>query len=98
MDNYKEIKNYIHNELQITKTDIENIIIKTVENRIDKVLADDDFINTIIQKKIQSILNNPYKKPSWERLVNLNTKIFDVVVDEVAKTVKEKVDIRIKEI
>ena len=37
MTNYKEIKNYLHKELGITKEYVDSIIIKTVQDEVKKV-------------------------------------------------------------
>ena len=45
MDNYKEIKNYIHNELGITKEYVDNIIVKTVQDEVKKVFNNEGYYN-----------------------------------------------------
>ena len=42
MTNYKEIKNYLHNELGITKEYVDSIIIKTVQDEVKKVFNNEN--------------------------------------------------------
>ena len=97
MNNYKEVKNYIHNELNITKEDIQIIINKTIENEVKKKLNDESFIESIIDKEIKNKLMYPNKGVSIERLVNFNSMVENIIVDELAAIVKERLIIKFKE-
>ena len=47
MTNYKEIKNYLHNELGITKEYIDSIIVKTVKMKLKKFLIMKDMLGML---------------------------------------------------
>lgn len=96
MDNYKEIKNYIHNELKITKEEIRDMVIQTVREEVKSVLNDDSFIHTLVQNEIKTVMSNPHKSPNWKYLMTLDERIYKTVVSEVSKLVKNSLEIRFK--
>lgn len=96
MENYKEIKNYIHNELGITKESIQQIVINTVKEEVIKVFNDESKLERIVHNYIRNIVNGDYKSPSWHRVSDINSLIYNGVIDEICKTVKEKVEVRFK--
>lgn len=97
MNNYKEIKNYIHNDLKISKEDINKMIQLTVATEIRNLMKDKDFINKFVYIQLQRILSKEYEKPVYERMFNLNDKIFNSVANEISKMVKEKIQITLLE-
>lgn len=97
MDNYKEIKNYIHNDLKISKEDINKIIQVTVATEIRNLMKDEDYINKFIYVQLQRILAEDYEKPAYKRLFNLNDEIFNSVSNEISKIVKERIQISLLE-
>ena len=52
MTNYKEIKNYLHNELGITKEYIDSIIVKTIQDEVKKVFNNEGYVRDVIIKTI----------------------------------------------
>ena len=42
MSNYQMAKNYIHNDLGITKEYVDNVILKTVQKEVEKLFSDND--------------------------------------------------------
>lgn len=95
MDNYKEVKNHIHNTLKITKDDIQDTIQKTVVDEIHKLMEDSSFINELVRYQVKNILRDKYTKPKYKRLFSLNELIYDRVCDEISKTVKENIQIKV---
>lgn len=97
MDNYKEIKNYIHNDLKISKEDINKIIQVTVATEIRNLMKDKDFIDKFVYVQLQRILSKEYENPAYKRLFNLNDEIFNSVANEISKIVKERIQITLLE-
>lgn len=95
MNNYKEIKNVIHNDMKITKDDIKNIIIDTVRDEIIKIMNDEQFIESVVRSQLKSILNIEYTNPKYKRLFSLNELIYDNVCSEISKTVSENIKISV---
>lgn len=96
MSNYKDIKNYIHNELGITKDLINEIVFDTVKKEVQKVFNDESKIERIIHNYVREITKGDYKSPTWRRVSDINGLIYNGVIDEICKTVKEKVEVRFK--
>ena len=92
-NNYKEVKNYIHNDLKISKEYINSIIQVTVSNEIRKLMKDTDFINTLVSNRLKEILSKDYNKPIYNNLFTLDSKIYDDVSNEISKTIKERLKI-----
>lgn len=95
MDNYKQVKNLIHNELNITKDDIREIITNTVKDEITKIMTNEQFLDSVIRSQIKSILNTEYTNPKYKRLFSLNEMIYDNVCSQISKTVHDNIKISI---
>lgn len=94
-NNYKEVKNYIHNDLKISKEDINNIIQITVSTEIRKLMKDKDFIEGLVANRLKEILSKDYNKPIYNNLFTLDNKIYDAVFNEISKTIKERLKIEL---
>lgn len=94
-NNYKEVKNYIHNELKISKDDINSIIQITVATEIRKLMKDKDFINGLVANRLKEILSKDYNKPIYNNLFTLDNKIYDAISNEISKTIKERLKIEL---
>lgn len=94
-NNYKEVKNYIHNDLKISKEDINNIIQITVATEIRKLMKDKDFIEGLVANRLKEILSKDYNKPIYNNLFTLDNKIYDAVSNEISKTIKERLKIEL---
>lgn len=96
MDNYKEIKNYIHNELKITKEDIQKIIQEEVKKQISSLLNDSNFVENMIYYHISNLLSKGnYKNPRYQRITDINSFIYDGLMDELGKTVHNNIKIKV---
>ena len=95
MNTYKEVKNLIHNDMQITKDDIKNIIIDTVKDEVAKIMQDEQFIESIIRSQLKSILNTEYTNPKYKKLFSLNELIYDNVCSEISKMVSDNIKISV---
>ena len=94
MDNYKEIKNYLHNELGITKEYIDSIIIKTVQDEVKKIFNNEGYVRDVI---IKTIDREVCGESGWHTIHDMNSMIKDEILSIIVKEVKDKVIISLKE-
>jgi hypothetical protein len=96
MDNYKEVKNYIHNDLKITKEDIQEIIQKEVKNQVTALVKDSYFIHELIGSHVKQIFRKEeYKKPYFTIISDINEYIYRGLIDELGKVVHDNVKIKV---
>ena len=93
--NYLEVKNYIHNDLGITKEYIRDVIKETVAEEIKKSMKDELFLKGVVQSQIRDILNKEYTNPKYKKLFSLNELIYNGVCKEISKTVSENIKIQV---
>lgn len=92
-DKYKALRNFIHNELGITKEDIRVMVQEAVHNSVEthakRILADGNIINAAVVKAIQKEIDGyGYGARS------LQESITQLLVKELQK--KIGIDVRIK--
>lgn len=84
-------RNAIHNEAEITKQDIRDMVEKAVEHLVDKrvkqLLPDQIAMDRLIDKAIQSRVSAWYKKPT-----GFNENIEKRVATELSKKIKINVE------
>lgn len=96
MNNYKEVKNYIHNDLGITKEDINKIIIDTVKDEVAKLLKDESFVSSMMKNHIISLLKDKeYKNPRYRTITDINSFLYDNVLEELCRTVHNNIKIKV---
>ena len=93
---YKECKNVIHNDLGITKEYIDDIIKKTVQDEIKKLMNDENFIRGLVEKEVAYSL---YKKDNnrWHIIYDAANYVEDKITQTILNTVRDKVVISLKE-
>lgn len=96
MDNYKEVKNYIHNDLKISKQDIQDLIQNEIRTQISELLKDTSFIQSMIYNHISSILKDKnYNNPRYRTITDINSFIYDGLIDELGKVVHDNIKIKV---
>lgn len=95
MNNYKEVKNLVHNDLGITKDDIKKIIEQTVEKEIKKFFNDESRLNSFMLTYIKDLLKGDYENPNYRKVFMINNLIYDNVCSEISKIVKENLKIHV---
>lgn len=95
MSNYSDVKNFIHNELGITKEYIEEIVKDTVKKEIDKLMGDDCFIRGLVEKQV---LWNMGKKSNtnWHILNDCSNWISEEINKTILEEVKNRLEISLK--
>lgn len=97
VDTYKEVKNIIHNEIGLTKLDIENIIVKMTETYIIKHLneLDDWDFKYKFKKIVEDIFDEKIKVKNRSARYNFFDSCFE---DAVKEKIKDVMDEKIKEL
>lgn len=89
--NFKDIRNYIHNDLNITKEDIRTLIlneIHTIINReVEKALNDKVYLKRCIQDEIVKQIYRDYNK---ERSV-FTISVMDEIYNKIDKVIHQEV-------
>ena len=98
MDRYKDVKNYIHNELGITKEYIDDLIRKTVKEEIVKVLNDDERIKRTVENEIVRCCKI-YKSDGTRRsfVINVMDDIYNKIDSVIHEEVRKRLIIELKE-
>lgn len=97
MDHYKEVKNYIHNDLKISKEDIQNLIQSEVERQISLLLLDTSFVHSMIYNHISSLLKDKnYNNPRYRTITDINSFIYDGLIEELGRVVHDNIKIKVE--
>ena len=93
-DNYKELKNYIHNYLGLTKEEIKKMIwdtvVETVNKEVNKCLNDKERIKSIIegQIKFEIMRDHPRRSYIHSTMDEIYNKIDSTIHEEVVKRLR----------
>lgn len=100
--NFKDIRNYIHNYLGITKDEVRDIVIdeikKLVNEEITKTLNDKERLESIIEKELLYQLRfgpNKYERSSF--IINTMDHIYNRIDSVIHEEVLKRLQITLKE-
>ncbi len=108
MENYKEVKNYLHNELRLTKKEVKEIIANEVHKEVKKYLGKDnskmvyDAVKEIIKSEVIStvegtgfpqVVGNMFNYGRNEEY-RLKDYITGTIKNEIMDTVEKQFDIK----
>ena len=94
IDNYKELKNYIHNYLGLTKEEIKKMVwdtvVETVNEEVNKCLNDKERIKAIIegQIKFEIMRDHPRRSYIHSTMDEIYNKIDTTIHEEVVKRLR----------
>ena len=99
IENYKDIKNYIHNYLGLTKEEVREMALEVVKNtvkkEVDKCLNDENRLQHMIEKEILSQIKygqDGYKRRSF--LISVMDEVYnridEIIHEEVLKRLQRK--------
>ena len=94
IDNYKELKNYIHNYLGLTKEEVKKMIwdtvVETVNEEVNKCLNDKERIKSIIegQIKFEIMRDHPRRSYIHSTMDEIYNKIDTTIHEEVVKRLR----------
>ena len=93
-DKYKELKNYIHNYLGLTKEEIKKMVwdtvVETVNKEVNKCLNDKERIKSIIegQIKFEIMRDHPRRSYIHSTMDEIYNKIDSTIHEEVVKRLR----------
>ena len=89
---YSDVKNYIHNDLGISKKYVEEVILKIVKDEIHKLFTDEDRLQVILERIVAQTIKKDEHKILYHLLIN-----FDSLLDEkITKTIFDEVKSKLK--
>lgn len=96
LNNYKEVKNYIHNEAKITKDEIREIIKESIKEEVRKTIDNkEDYINKCITDYIHLLVQNGLSDRG-SLYYNFRERVSQELSYETSKFIREQLDISVK--
>lgn len=94
VDNYKEIKNYIHNYLGLTREEVKkmvwDVVVKLVNEEVNKCLNDKERIKAIVEGQVRYEIMKDHPRRSYihTTMDEIYNKIDSVIHEEVVKRLR----------
>lgn len=102
VENYKDIKNYIHNYLGLTKEEVREMVLEvvkdTVKKEVDKCLNDENRLQHMIEKEILSQIKygqDGYKRRSF--LISVMDEVYNRIDGIIHEEVLKRLQITLKD-
>lgn len=95
MSNYSDVKNYIHNELGISKDYVEEIILKMVKDEINKLFTDEERLQVILERIVKQTIKKDEHKILYHLLINFDSLLDEKITQTVFNEVKSKLKIEL---
>ena len=96
MKNYNEFKNYIHNELNITKEDIQDMIRKIIQEEIQKMFNDETKIQSLLERMVRNTINKQYPQGIfYHTLISFNDMIEEHTLKAIYSEIKNRLKIEL---
>jgi len=89
-NNYKEFKNYVHNELKISKEEIQSIIKETVNDEINKLIGS-QYFEHLIEKTVRNLIKEQFNFSNTFR-----DNVRGIVANEVGKQIASHMKINVE--
>ena len=93
VDSYKAISNYIHNELKITKQDVEDAMKKMLISTIVSQISDgklQSVLGMYLERAVNDSVARLSKSGVWDINKNIDIAIEKAIGDKILQIVKEK--------
>jgi uncharacterized protein (DUF2164 family) len=91
--NYQEVKNYLHNELGVTKEYVHELVKELVQDEVGKVL-NSGYIHDSIDKSVGYRVGNVYGRGFGNSFEN---NVRGIIAKEVGRRVVENLNIEVKQ-
>jgi len=88
VDSYKDLQNYLANELKLTKKDIEDMLEKLIKSVIDNKLDQPEFLRKCVERVITEKIANLLVTRKWNLHDDVNAAVTKVIGEKVIKEVK----------
>lgn len=102
IENYKDIKNYIHNYLGLTKEEVREMVLEVVKNtvkkEVDKCLNDENRLQHMIEKEILRQIKygqDGYKRRSF--LISVMDEVYNRIDGIIHEEVLKRLQITLKD-
>lgn len=102
IENYKDIKNYIHNYLGLTKEEVREMVLEvvkdTIKKEVDKCLNDENRLQHMIEKEILSQIKygqDGYKRRSF--LISVMDEVYNRIDGIIHEEVLKRLQITLKD-
>lgn len=97
MSNYADVKNYLHNDLGISKEYVEEVILKVVKDEIEKLFSDEERLQVILERIIRNSIKRDEHKTLYHLLLNFDSLLDEKITRTVFDAVKSKLKIELVE-
>lgn len=97
MSNYSDVKNYLHNDLGISKGYVEETIIKTVNDEFNKLFSDESRLQAIIERIVKQSIKKDEHKTLYHLLMNFDRLLDEKITTTIFNEVKSKLKIELVE-
>lgn len=97
MSNYADIKNYLHNDLGISKEYVEEVILKVVKDEIEKLFSDEERLQVILERIVRNYIKRDEHKTLYHLLLNFDSLLDEKITRTVFDAVKSKLKIELVE-
>ncbi|CDH95427.1 hypothetical protein [Bacillus velezensis] len=91
---YKEVKNYMHNELSISRQDVQDMISIAVSNEVQK-MSKSGKLDRIAGEKIESLIEEGFEN-GGQLLHGFKERVSQTVSDEVGKRIAKVLNINVE--
>ncbi|UNE51159.1 hypothetical protein F5K02_09955 [Bacillus amyloliquefaciens] len=91
---YKEVKNYIHNEIGISRQDVQEMISIAVSNEVQK-MSESGKLDRIAGAKIEALIEEGFKNGS-RLLYGFKERVSETVSEEVGKRIANVLNINVE--
>lgn len=95
--NYSDVKNYLHNDLGISKEYVEEVILKTVRDEVEKLFSDEGRLQVILERIVRSCIKRDEHKTLYHLLLNFDSLLDEKITKTVFNEVKSKLKIELVE-
>jgi len=94
---YRDVKNFIHNDLGITKEYVEEVIKNTVQKEIHTLFNDENRLTYIIENMIRKEIRQDQNKTLYHLLLNFDSLLDRKITETVFNEVKSRLKIELVE-
>lgn len=98
IDSYKDLQNIIHNELKLTKPDVEKLIEKITYAFLNEKLSNVDWVEKYIDRNIEKVVKDVISKQSSSTSWNLDIKINSAIEKCIGQYIMDKVKEQLKNV
>lgn len=100
IENYRDLKNYIHNYIGLTKEEVKyifkDILEGTVQEEVKKIMNDEEGLKRIIRKEISNEIKRQYNSKRSSYIVSTMDDIYNRIDRTIHNIVKDRLIIELK--